>query len=391
MPAFGYADAVCQTQSGGTLDQIINMFASDNLRNTWQSKITQITQWVFYTLFALEFMWQLAVKKVFAGDIEKLWVFFFTRAILCLFYAHYLINISFYQGIISYIANLGSDLSGFTLNIGAGNNFSTLSPSAIISNFSCVSDTIHQLSDATPGISYITTKLTLAIMQVVLFLILAFIAYTVMKILFQTYFLLYAGFILAGFAGSSWTFNFWQKYLQSISYVAIKFLATCFIMGGLMQQMGLWTSQIANASGDVSILAGILLRILGSSIIIALAIYQLPEWAANSLAGQINLSFDVVTSFMSGGAKGQTSANAASINMAKNTSSAADISTPQMDKRANLVNNIHSANALAPKRATEPISGMGDSNSNSNAILHKNVFAVVNKPKFSSKPQEIKE
>src|SRR3990167_6889226 len=120
-------------------------------------------------------------------------------------------------------------------------------------------------------------KLTLAIIQVALFVVLCIIAYALMKTLLQAYFLLYVGFILTGFAGSSWTASYWQSYVKSISEIAIKFLAMCLIMGVMTTEMKGWAISISNAT-DLPTLAGIVLRAFGSAFIIALTTYQLPEW-----------------------------------------------------------------------------------------------------------------
>jgi P-type conjugative transfer protein TrbL len=308
---------VCQIKSGGILDNIVNQFG--NVALVWQVQINPIAKKIFFTLFGMEFMWQLMIKKVFAGDIEKLWVFFFTRSVLCFFFAKYLVNIKLYEGIILYISHLGSSLSGFSLNINSNNSFPILGPSEVISSFSCVADSIHQLTDTTGALQFITTKFSLAIMQVMLFVVLTFIAYCLMKVIVQAYFLIYAGFMLTGFAGSSWTMNFWQRYLQSVSAIAIKFFAVCLIMGVLITKMHQWSIAINQAQNAVD-LAAIILQVLGSAIIIALVAYQLPEWAATALAGQIHLerSMSAVSNFMSGIGSNHTILASSQINSAIN-------------------------------------------------------------------------
>ncbi len=283
----------CAADSGGVLDSLVTQFGE--VAETWQNQINPLAKKIFFILFSMEFLWQLMVKKIFAGDIEKLWVFFFTRCVLCFFFAKYLVNVDLYQGIIVYVSNLGSKLGEFSLNMTPGANFQTLSPSAILGNFSCISDSIHQVTDNTGALQYITIKFTLAIMQVLLFVVLIFIAYYLMKVILQAYFLVYVGFLLTGFAGSSWTVNYWQKYLQAISAVAIKFLVVCLIMGVLNVQIHNWGGLINNAQG-IDQLVGVIIKVLGTSILLALMLQQLPDWAAQALAGQVNLHMGNQTS-----------------------------------------------------------------------------------------------
>ncbi|MDQ5920192.1 MAG: type secretion system protein TrbL [Pseudomonadota bacterium] len=282
----------CIVHAGGFLDSLVTKFA--NTSSVWQNEINPIAKRLFSLLFALEFMWQLVVKKIFAGDVEKIWVFFFTRTILGFLFAHYITNPELYQQVIEYVANLGSKVSGYTLSLTPGNNYyNSLSPSEVIGNFACIADSIHQISDKTGSFNYLTVKFALAIMQVLLFVVLAFLSFYLMKVILQAYFLLYAGFLLTGFAGSSWTVTFWQQYVKAISGTCIKFLAVCFILGILEGEVRGWAAQInaAYIANDIIILSGVVLNILGSSIVMLLLSYQLPEWAALTLTNNVKVRF----------------------------------------------------------------------------------------------------
>ena len=301
---------LCSVQSGGVFDSLVTQYA--NAAAGWQSLINPIAKRLFFILFGMEFMWQLAVKKVFAGDIEKLWVFFFTRTVLCFFLAKYILNVELYQQVIEYFASLGSKAGGYSLSLSAGNNFGGMGPSEVIGNFSCIAGAVHQITDSTGALQYLTLKFSLAIMQVLLFVVLSFIAFYLIKVLLQTYFLLYAGFILTGFAGSSWTASFWQRYIQAISGMAIKFMTVSFLMGILTTQIKGWAIDL-NAANNIIDLASVVLKVLGSAIIIAMLSHELPEWAASTLGGNINMRFasqlDFSSNLMAGKAGDWSKAN----------------------------------------------------------------------------------
>ncbi len=277
---------ICNLSSGGALDNILFQFG--NAASNWQNNVEPITQRIFFCLFAMEFMWQLAVKKVFAGDVEKLWVYFFTRIVLCYFFSKYIINVELYKEIIEFFANLGSSISGYNISLNPGSNMGSMGPSEIISHFSCISDSIHRIADNTGTFDYITLKISLAIMQVVLLIVLSIMAFYLIKIILQAYFLLYAGFILTGFSGSSWTNNYWINYINAIAGIAIKFLCVCFILGILSNQMKGWVLDINNAVDTVS-LSAIVLKVLISSIIFSLISWQVPEWASSILSSNVNM------------------------------------------------------------------------------------------------------
>jgi type IV secretion system protein TrbL len=277
----------CVIKGGGILDDILLQFG--NAATNWQNTIEPIAKKFFFILFGMEFMWQLAVKKVFAGDIEKLWVFFFTRTVLCFFFAKYLVNLEMYRGIIEFLSGLGSSIGGFSLNMKPGGGMNTLGPSAVISNFSCMADMIHTATDQTGTLDYITLKITLAIIQVLLFIVLIFIAYCLMQIMLQAYLIVYGGFLFAGFAGSAWTKDYWQRYISTTISVGVKFFVICLLMGVLNTQMKSWANDINQAmNSDLTVLAAVICRVFATAVIISLAIWQLPEWLASALSGQIN-------------------------------------------------------------------------------------------------------
>ena len=124
-------------------------------------------------------------------------------------------------------------------------------------------------------------------MFVVLMVVLSIMAFYLIKIILQAYFLLYVGFILTGFSGSSWTNNYWINYLNAISGIAIKFLCVCFLLGVISNQMRGWVIEINNAQ-DTIVLSSIVLKVLISSIIFSLISWQIPEWAASVLSKNVN-------------------------------------------------------------------------------------------------------
>jgi type IV secretory pathway TrbL component len=206
-----------------------------------------------------------------------------------------------------------------------------------------MSDAIHQVSDTTGTFQFITLKITLAVIQVALFIVLALIAFCLIKAIIQAYFLIYAGFFLAGFIGSSWTISYWQRYFHAISAIAIKFFTICFIMGILIVQMQGWANDINNAK-DIADLGTVILRVFGLAFLYALIIYQIPEWAATTLAGEINLQFasgfNSTASIMSGQSlnRSNSAPNSPSHNESPRSSSASN---------APAKGNLHSLSGLS--------------------------------------------
>lgn len=295
----------CTVSTGGTLDNIMMTFCDSMLK--YSSNATSLANKIFMTLFVLEFLWQLTVKKVFSGDIEKLWVFFFTRSAMGLFFAKYLVNIDVYRGIIIFIAGFGAKIGGFNIdfNGSVSNIFAGITPSSMASYFFCATDIIHKGVDNTGALQFITVKFMLAITLVLFFVVIMLIAFLLMEVFIKTYFLLYVGFLLTGFAGSSWTINYWQRYLQQVSAIALEFLTQCILLGVLKSQVDNWVNLLTNASSDIGNLFGVFINMLGVSIIFVTLMYSMPRWVGRSLAGEVKLklndSFRATSAFMSGG------------------------------------------------------------------------------------------
>ena len=317
----------CNAYGGdGNLDKILLKFA--NMARGWTTVIEPWAKRIFYICFSMEFMWQLTVRKVFAGDTEKLWVFFFTRIILGIFYATYLVNIKLYIAIIQFFTNLGAQAGGININPATG--VVAYGPSEILGTMQCVTAAIDA-SVSNLGMSHIAFSIFMGIAEICLMISLSIIAFIVMKALLQAYFIQYAGFIMAGFAGSSWTQPFWNSYLKGIIAVAIKLFACSLIMALLMGVVQSWGNQFVAdyqhyESGTLDMgqfigaLTSDIMLTLGTSIIIAMIAYQMPDWAASILSGEINANFGQVMAAVSAagsGAKIGARATAGAANIAR--------------------------------------------------------------------------
>lgn len=305
---FGIAHADCSfgsttSTTGSGLDNFLIKFCENML--VYADKSNGFAKKIFWILFSCEFLWQLSIKKIFVGDVEKLWVFCFTRLALGYFFDAYLVNIHIYQGIINFLVGYGASISNININISDTHKlFDGISPSSTYQIFTCASNIVHQVTDNTGSLSYITLKIFLAIAQLAFFLTMIGVAYLVMEVYIKTYFLLYVGFILTGFAGSSWTMNYWQKYLQQVSAVAIEFLTMCVLLGVLKSQIETWALLSIDTTSDTMKISGAFMNLLGLALIFLLLMANLPKWAGNKLAGEVKIRLDdkmtAVSGFMSG-------------------------------------------------------------------------------------------
>lgn len=298
------------TSGSGVLDLILNQYYSAT--TTWQSIMLPAATKLFWGLFSLEFLYQLTFKKILTMDIQKLWVFFVVRIFTAYMFAHIFLDPSFYLGIVSYFIKLGSQAGGFTVNITSGNPFAGMSPSGLMNVGDCVVNQVFAEMNNLTGlggvVSAVIYSLPFFIMSVFIYILAAFMALALFLTALEAYVVLFGGFILCGFSGSSWTQGYWQKYLGYVGGVAIRLLVTCLILGVIKSSTtALFASVMGMQGADLSVFLGTLMLVLINTLINAVLVLTIPSKAASMLNGSVNASLgDVIgaASAIMGGAIG---------------------------------------------------------------------------------------
>lgn len=297
-----------QSFAGGVFDTIINGFSGATSK--WQGKFLPIAQYIFWTISLLEFTYQLAFKKLLPGEINKLWVFVVTRVVLITLMAQFVLNINVYSGIIDWLIHLGAlvggvDLSttGTTIKYSVSELWGTLwnmwAPTlAVLVGAGTAS------SVALPALGGFLFNIAFAILIVMLIM-----CSIVMLTLIEAYFVLFGGMFLMGFAGSSWTMNYWQKYLSYVAAVGVRLMFTSLVLGVLSVQWTdtSWLHPITKTSlltdpGDV---LQNLISMLGVFFFDMIILITFPSKAAAMLNGAVNAglgeAFGAAAMAMSGG------------------------------------------------------------------------------------------
>ena len=142
-------------------------------------------------------------KKIVAFDIQKLYVFFVVRIFTAYMFAHIFLDVNFYLGIITYFTNLGSTLGGSALSLSGGATGIAISPSAIMNYLEC-QYAIPAAALAGASFSPLGGQLFAMLLFAILVLIMS-IPIALMITMIDAYIVIFGGFILCGFSGSSWT------------------------------------------------------------------------------------------------------------------------------------------------------------------------------------------
>ena len=234
-------------------------------------------------------------KKIVAFDIQKLYVFFVVRIFTAYMFAHIFLDVNFYLGIITYFTNLGSTLGGSALSLSGGATGIAISPSAIMNYLEC-QYAIPAAALAGASFSPLGGQLFAMLLFAILVLIMS-IPIALMITMIDAYIVIFGGFILCGFSGSSWTQSYWQKYLSYVGGVAIRLFVTCLILGLVLKSFSnldnltiptLHVGGVDTGVKDPTAIATYIEAMFGLLFFNVIAMVTIPNKAAGMLSGSIN-------------------------------------------------------------------------------------------------------
>jgi P-type conjugative transfer protein TrbL len=294
--SIGFADtiipntSVCSLSAANGaqfLDNIMQQYY--NLTSKWQSTILPVATEIFWTFFFFEFLYQLVFKKILAFDVQKIAIFFIVRVFTAYLYAQIFLDPGFYLGIVEFFLNLGAKASGFAINIVSDNPFSSFSPSSILNVANCLWNQVFAEIGNMNLAQSIIYGLPFVAIVVGVYILAAIMAVGLLISAIQSYIVLFAGFVLCGFAGSSWTQNYWQRYLSYVGGVAIRLFVTCLMLGIVEQNTNyLFSKMIGMGTTDwIGFLSNLLL-VFVSMLINTILVLKIPATAGSVLSGTIN-------------------------------------------------------------------------------------------------------
>ena len=129
--------------------------------------------------------------------------------------------------------------------------------------------------------------------------------FVIMLIIIESYFVMFAGIILAGFAGSNWTMDYWQKYLSYVGAVAIRLFCTSLLLGLMTTELtslewpnisiDMTSTGATSIITNTSVIISSLIKMLGVFGFNMLLLLLVPFKAAKMLNGSIKVNLgDVI-------------------------------------------------------------------------------------------------
>lgn len=222
---FTYADS----PNVGVFDSILNS-VYDNA-SKWLPKLLDWAKYFFWTLSFLEFAWIAGFKKMFAGQLDKLFIVLMSRVIVAgLLFDLFVKDPNLYLGIVKLAVNIGASLGG---SFGTTTGSSIYSVSGLFQTmWTAVKDPLAGLIVAAAATGVFSSSLgnfLFGFVGIIIIVILT-VCVTVMWILGRSWIILFGGFLMTGFIGSNWTRNYWQSYLKFIVGVALSLLMLSLVL-----------------------------------------------------------------------------------------------------------------------------------------------------------------
>jgi len=275
MGSMAFAADSCALTGGGTYDDVLNAFVTTAM--TWNATLLPAVLMLFWGFFAMEFLYQVIFKKVIANDIQKLYVFFVVRIFTAYMFAQIFLHIEFYTGIVTYFTNLGAKAGGVAMSVTQGATGMGVTPSGIMAYLECEFSAVLVVITTAAFVPMIGEFFSIAL--IILILLMNLFAVIVAVAMVDAYIVLFGGFILCGFSGSSWTQSWWQKYLSYAIATGIRLFVTCLILGMI-------TTVFTNVSFTDNPV-NYLFSLLGVLLLAVYMMMTIPSKAASMLTGGV--------------------------------------------------------------------------------------------------------
>lgn len=284
-----------------SLDTMLNSYYISS--NRWSSYLYDVAKKLYWFWFTAELLYQITFKKVLANDVNKLWYFIMIRTFTGYMFLTIFVDPAFYSGVIQYFVKLGGEAGGFIVIPNSGNPFGSLSPTSILQSASDTWNSIYAFVKNLPDVlSGVTVGLPMILMAVGIYILMALMAFTLFMTALESYIVMNAGIILCGFAGSSWTMGFWNKYLSYVGGIAIRLFVMCLILGLINERLLADSILINTAGGDylravaantdtiapLTNLMSAVIKLLVDMIICTFLVVKVPAMAGSMLTGTVN-------------------------------------------------------------------------------------------------------
>lgn len=264
------------------LTDLVNQF----LRATaaWYQALLPVAKSLFVTLAAIELTWSAAWWALEQDDLNPILVGLLRRLLTLGFFWTVLLKANVWvpaviQGFVA---------AGKQAAAAAGANLQELNPSTVLDQGVLVSSSVWNGVNASGWLSAVAGALLAALVSLLIFLAFVVIAANLVIALVEMCIVIGGGVLLLGFAGSSWTLPFAERYLSLAVSTGVKLFLLYLIIGLGTALAASWQPMIAAAGGS----APGFFQVLAGSLVYAFVAWNVPAYASGLLGGSVATHLD---------------------------------------------------------------------------------------------------
>ncbi len=243
----------------------------------WFAALFPIARNLFFTLATIEIVWAASLWVLERDDPTQIFVQFLKR----------IIAIGFFLAVLTFAdVWIPAIIDGFATAGQIAGGLPELNPSTVIDQgIAVASSLISSISVAgwftSPGGNFVA-----AIAALLAFLAFVVIAGQLALALIEMYVVIGGGVLLLGFAGSSWTMPFAERYLSYAVAIGIKLFVLYLIIGVGTALAASWGPTLAGVGTSPTDL----FAILGASLVYMIVAWQIPSFASALIGGSVNMT-----------------------------------------------------------------------------------------------------
>ena len=252
--------------------------------SSWYQALIPIAKSLFVTLAAIQLAWSAAWWVIEEDDLNPILVHLLRRLLALGFFWAVLVNANVWvPAVID-----GFVAAGKRAAAAAGANLQELNPSTVLDQGILVSSSLWNAVDTSGWLTAIAGALLAALVSLLVFLSFAVIAANLVVALVEMCVVIGGGVLLLGFAGSSWTLPFAERYLSLAVSTGVKLFLLYLIVGLGTALAASWEPMIAAAGGS----APQFFQVLAGALVYAFVASKVPAYASGLLGGSVATHFD---------------------------------------------------------------------------------------------------
>jgi type IV secretion system protein TrbL len=239
---------------------------------------------LFVMLAAIELTWSAAWSALEQDDLNLILVGLIRRLLTLGFFWTILLKSNVWvpaviQGFVA---------AGKRAAAAAGANLQELNPSTVLDQGIIVASTIWSGVNTSGWLNALAGSVLAALVSLLIFLAFAMIAANLVIALVEMCVVIGGGILLLGFAGSSWTLPFAERYLSLAVSTGVKLFLLYLIIGLGTALAASWQPEIAAAGGS----APEFFQVLAGALVYAFVAWNVPAYASGLLGGSVATHLD---------------------------------------------------------------------------------------------------